>query len=71
MWRPRERRVMTRPSLAVRVVLGGIVGPGFVTPATAATLVFAGLDTSLAILGGVVLGIVVFVLVVTRTKQVR
>jgi len=62
---------MTSPSLTVRVVLGGVVGLGFVTPATAATLQFAGFGTAAALLGGVVVGVVVLVVVATRMEQVR
>jgi hypothetical protein len=62
---------MTSPSLAVRLVLGGVVGLGFVTPAIAATLQFAGFGTPAALLGGVVVGVVVLVVVVTRMEQVR
>lgn len=62
---------MAPPALAIRLALGGVVGLGFVTPTTAATLQLAGFDPPVALLLGIVVGVAVFALVVTRMRQVR
>lgn len=62
---------MAPSTLAVRLALGGVMGIGFVTPATAATLQFAGFEPPVALLIGIVVGVGVFVLVVTRMERVR
>lgn len=71
MWARREASAMASPSLAIRFTLGAVVGIGFVAPATAATLQFAGFEPPLALLVGVVVGFAVLGLVVTRMEKVR
>jgi len=59
------------PPLLARVVLGVVVGFGFVTPTVAAAAVFVGANVSLSILAGVVVGAGVTALVITRMDRVR
>lgn len=59
------------PSLLVRVVLGVVIGFGFVTPAVAAVAVYTGANTPLAVMVGMVGGGVVTALVITRMEYAR
>jgi len=58
-------------SLAIRAVLGAIVGFGFVTSSLGATLQYAGVPRPVAVLAGVLAGLAVFVLIVLKSERVR
>ena len=58
-------------SLAIRVVLGAIVGFGFVTSSLGATLRYVGVSRPVAVLVGVLAGLAVFVLIVVKSERVR
>lgn len=62
---------MDTQSLAIRILLGALVGFGFVTSSLGATLQYLGVGRPLAVLVGVLAGLVVFVLIVVKSERVR
>lgn len=62
---------MDAESLLIRLVLGLIVGLGFVASSVWGILQYVGLGRSAAMLIGVVVGFGIFVLVVLKTERVR
>ena len=62
---------MDAESLVIRLILGLIVGLGFVASSVWGILQYVGLSRPVAMLIGVVVGFAVFVLVVLKTERVR
>lgn len=62
---------MDPQSLAIRLVLGAIVGFGFVTSSLGATLRYAGVSRPVAVAAGVLAGFAVFALIVLKAERVR
>jgi hypothetical protein len=57
-------------AVAIRVVLGGVVGFGFVAPSVGAALEVLGMARPVAMLGGLLVGVGVFGLVLLRSERV-
>ncbi|MFC6941682.1 hypothetical protein ACFQE8_17175 [Salinirubellus sp. GCM10025818] len=62
---------MDAESLVIRLVLGMIVGLGFVASSVWGILQYVGMSRSPAMFIGVVVGFAVLVLVVLKTERVR
>ena len=62
--------LMEWKAVAIRVVLGGVVGFGFVAPSVGAALEVLGMARPVAMLGGLLVGVGVFGLVLLRSERV-